>query len=139
MYYLKNKSKRKRPDPTAKLDRVFSEYIRLRDSDGSFFRCISCGEIKPIGQADCGHYFSRRKMSVRWDKQNANAECRACNRFRSDHLIGYRENLIKKIGEKAFKALEIRSTLTAKYSEFDIKVLIKYYNELIDKLNHEKS
>lgn len=139
MYYLKNKSKRKRPDPAAKLDRVFSEYIRLRDSDGHFFRCISCGEIKPIGQADCGHYFSRRKMSVRWDRRNANAECRACNRFRSDHLIGYRENLIKKIGEEAFNALEIQATLTAKYSEFDIKVLIKYYNDLINELKHEKS
>ncbi|MFK2167960.1 recombinase, partial [Bacteroides fragilis] len=54
---------KKKPDLKAKLDKVFSLYIRLRDSkpfNYRFFKCISCGEIKPFEQADCGHFHSRR-------------------------------------------------------------------------------
>ena len=72
-YYIKRKAKKKdkplplfdkagitvkkKPDLKAKLDKEFSLFIRLRDCmpNGSF-RCISCGQIKPFTQADCGHY-----------------------------------------------------------------------------------
>lgn len=96
---------KKKPDLKAKLDKVFSLYIRLRDSkpfNYRFFKCISCGEIKPFEQADCGHFHSRRHLSTRFDEDNAHAECRACNRFSADHLINYEKNLIAKIGQQKF-------------------------------------
>ena len=37
---------KKKPDLVAKLDKVFSRYIRLRDCmPNGYFRCISCGQI----------------------------------------------------------------------------------------------
>ena len=129
----------KKPDLVAKLDREFSRYVRLRDTmPGGFFRCISCGQIKPYEQADCGHYHSRRHMATRFDEDNAHAECRACNRFRADHMIGYRENLIAKIGQMRFDKLAWKASQTKKWTDFELIELTKYYKALGDKLKKEK-
>lgn len=60
----------KKPDLKAKLDKEFSLFIRLRDCmPNGYFRCISCGQIKPFEQADCGHYFSRTHLATRQTKR----------------------------------------------------------------------
>lgn len=128
------KAKSSRSKKIDKLDRVFSEFIRKRDSKDGVFKCISCGKIKPYAQADAGHYFSRRHLSTRFDEDNVHAECSYCNRFNAEHLEYYRVNLIKKIGENAFNMLKIRSTMQSKLSEFEIEVLIKHYKERIKEL-----
>lgn len=147
MYYLnkkkKNKSTKKRTPSTAtyvrKLDAVFSRYIRLRDAMPSgLFKCISCGKIKPISQADCGHYWSRSKMSVRFDERNCHAECKGCNRFSADHLVGYRTHLISKIGQLEYDKLQIKAHEQKKWSAWELNELIKYYTILVKELEQEK-
>ena len=82
----RKKSTRSKPNLTKKLDKVFSAYIRLRDAmQSGYFKCISCGQIKPFEQADCGHFFSRKNMSVRFDEDDCHAECKYC--LTPDHLI----------------------------------------------------
>ena len=148
-YYIKRKKKeptekksRKSPSLSTlvdRLDTIFSKYIRLRDAMPSgMFRCISCGQIKPISQADCGHFHSRIHMSTRFDEDNCHAECRFCNRFSADHIIGYRENLIKKIGGQRFALLEVKAHQSYKYSHFEIEQLIKYYRARVEMLQKEK-
>lgn len=154
MYYFRRKKKKKdkplplfdnagvkvqrRTDYVKKLDKVFSEYIRLRDSMGGYFRCISCGKIKPYEQADCGHYHSRTHMATRFDEDNCHAECRSCNRFSADHLIGYRKNLVLKIGQGRFDLLDFKASQTKKWSDFELKALIGHYKSLIIQLKKEK-
>lgn len=119
------------------LDRVFSEYIRLRDSKAYGFKyckCISCGRILPYEDFDCGHFHSRTHMSTRFDEDNCHAECRRCNRFSADHLIDYQTNLIHKIGQKKFDALRVKAHSTYKYSPWELEILIKHYKEEIKKL-----
>lgn len=154
MYYFRRKKKKKdkplplfdnagvkvqrRTDYIKKLDKVFSEYIRLRDSMGGYFRCISCGKIKPYEQADCGHFFSRKHMATRFDEDNCHAECRSCNRFSADHLIGYRKNLVVKIGQGRFDLLDFKASQMKKWSDFELKALIGHYKSLIIQLKKEK-
>lgn len=149
MYYTRKKKKEKlfektspkkrKTDLVKKLDKVFSLYIRLRDtSPRGFFRCISCGQVKHFEKADCGHYHSRKNMATRFSELNCNAECSSCNRFSSDHLIGYRENLIKKIGEKRFAMLEVEAKSIKKWSDFELEQLIIYYKALTEKMKKEK-
>lgn len=148
MYYKKKKKKplfektspkKRKVDLVKKLDKVFSLYIRLRDTSPSgFFRCISCGQVKPFAKADCGHYHSRKHMATRFSELNCNAECSSCNRFSSDHLHYYRENLIKKIGERRFALLEIEKNRTKQWSDFELEQLILYYRALCLKLKEEK-
>ena len=155
MYYFKRKPKKKdrplplfdkagikvkkKPDLKARLDKEFSLYIRLRDAmPNGFFKCVSCGEIKPFEQADCGHYWSRRHMSTRYDEDNCHAECRSCNRFKADHLASYRDNLIRKIGQMRFDKLAWKASQAKKWSDFELQELIKYYKMLNAKLRKEK-
>lgn len=144
-YAKKTKKKTTKKNSTStlvrKLDTIFSKYIRLRDSRMYSFKCckcISCGRILPYDHFDCGHYYSRMKMSVRFDERNANAECKACNRFSSDHLIGYRDNLIKKIGQREFDLLTIEANQSRKWHAFELEELIKYYTVLVNRYESMK-
>ena len=149
-----------------KLDKVFSLYIRLRDSRAwhyRAFRCISCGDTKPFEMMDCGHFVSRNCFAIRWNEQNCSGECSACNRFHSDHLLGYRKNLIiklgtdaiknsalaqalepkkklaliKKIGEERVLALEAQKYTTKKWTVEEMQELYAYYAALVLKMKEE--
>lgn len=156
-YYIRNKKKNKesslplfdkagvkvkrKPNLVKKLDRVFSEYVRLRDSKPfgyKHFKCPTCGRILPFEQADCSHYFSRKSSSTRFDENNCMAECRYDNRFNAEHLHKLREALIHRIGEKNFHILEWKHNQTKKWSDCEIKELIKYYQSLNKKMLAEK-
>ena len=123
----------------AKLDRVFSQYIRLRDMmPGGVFRCISCGQIKPIEQADCGHYINRQHMATRFSEMNCNAQCRSCNRFDEGNMQGYRRGLVQKYGEQRVLLLEAQKYETRKYTDFEYEALIKHYRAEIKRMLAEK-
>ena len=78
MTYIKRKPKKqplfdnkvvvkKKPNLKAKLDRIFSEYIRLRDANPQGYTvCISCGKIVPWKESDCGHFINRSHMATRF-------------------------------------------------------------------------
>lgn len=123
----------------AKLDRVFSRYIRLRDAyPNGTFSCISCGRIKPIGEADCGHFISRANMATRYDECNCHAECRHCNRFSSTHLLGYRQSIIRKYGEAEYERLEHEARTIKKWTDYELETMIKFYKRQGDFLSKNK-
>ena len=127
-------------DYKKKLDTVFSQYIRLRDMIGKSctFQCISCGKIKPINQADCGHYINRQHMATRFNEMNCNAQCRSCNRFDEGNMQGYRRNLVFRHGEQKVQLLESMNYETREYTEFEYKLLIDHYKKEIKRLLDEK-
>lgn len=115
-----------------RLDRVFSQYIRLRDShDDETFACISCGRRLSLSYAQCGHYYPRANMSTRFDPDNCHAECIHCNCFDQNHLEGYRKNLIAKIGEGRVAELDRRAKETKKWSHYELEEMIEFYKERI--------
>lgn len=123
-----------------KADNAFSRFIRTRDSqsyEGRAFRCISCGMVKPIEQADCGHYINRAHMSLRFSELNCHAQCRHCNRFREGNIQDYRKNLIQKIGEQKVDLLEAMKNTTNKIHTFEIELLAKHYQEETRKFQYQ--
>lgn len=146
-YYMKKKKtditkerKSKKTNYVDKLDRIFSLYIRLRDAmPNGTIKCISCGQIKPFASFDCGHYYSRTHLGTRWDEDNCNAECSYCNRFKADHMEGYRRNLIDKIGQKRFDLLGLKAHTITKKDEFAIKLLIIEYERKVDEMKRIKN
>jgi len=130
---------KKKPDLKAKLDKEFSLYIRLRDAmPNGYFKCISCGQIKPFEQADNGHYINRQHMNTRFDELNCNSQCRHCNRFMEGNIQNYRKGLILKYGETKVILLEAKQGIARKYSDFEYEQLIKYYKALNKKQRKEK-
>lgn len=135
----KTKSKKTKPNLVAKLDRIFALYIRLRDvMPNGYVRCISCGQIKSFDDVDCGHFYSRRHMATRYNEDNCHAECKFCNRFSSDHLIGYQRNLIQKIGQQRFDMLNIKAHSTCHLLNFEIEDMISHYKAEAKKLSSLK-
>lgn len=110
-----------------KLDKVFSLFIRIRDTKNGVFSCISCGKNKPYSQADAGHFINRQHLSVRFDEVNVNAQCRKCNRFQEGNNQGYRLGLISKYGNQAVNLLDVKKSMTLKFSSFELELLIKHY------------
>lgn len=121
------------------LDRIFSEFIRRRDSDqDGYTRCISCGKIVKWKEADCGHYVNRKHNSTRYDEQNCNAQCRSCNRFSEGNIQGYRKGLIRKYGEQAVELLEIKKFNTCKLGQFEINALAEEYRKKLKQIKKDK-
>jgi len=118
------------PKLTAKAQKIFNAYIRQRDSENGYFTCISCGQIKEVSQMDAGHYVPVKGSSaLRFDEYNVNGECKACNGFDQFHLIGYKRNLIDKVGERKVIELEQQHRLIKKWSRTELNEIIKQYGE----------
>jgi hypothetical protein len=116
------------PKLTAKAQKIFNAYIRQRDSQDGYFTCISCGQTKDVSQMDAGHYVPVKGSSaLRFDEYNVNGECKGCNGFDQFHLIGYRRNLIDKVGERKVMELEMQHRLIKKWSRTELNEIIERY------------
>jgi len=109
--------------------KYFSLMIRARDEINGYFTCPTCGQIKPIDQADAGHYISRVKKAVKFDEMNVHAQCRHCNRMQEGNHFLYRKWLIKKYGIEAVEALELRAQITAGFKTADLLFMAQEYKE----------
>ena len=122
------------------LDRIFSEYIRLRDADkNGFCQCITCLRFFSWKEMDAGHFIQRDRFSLRWDERNVHAQCPHCNRFRSgmqyEHGLGI-DNLH---GAGTAQLLSQIGRSRVKISPFDIEFLIKNYREKLLRMRQTKS
>ena len=116
------------PSLTKDAQKVFNKYIRTRDAEDGYFTCISCGRDKPIEQMDCGHYVPvKNSSSLRFDEYNCNGECKGCNLFDQFHLIGYRKNLIDKIGTDMVNWLDKNCRSLKKWSRSELEEIIDKY------------
>jgi len=110
-----------------RLDRAFSKFIRLRDSDNGVCQCVTCHKFVDIKKIHCGHFMTRNCMSTRWDEKNCNAQCNGCNTFRDGRQWEHGEAIDKKYGPGTAEKLNIKSKLTKKWHKFELKEMIKYY------------
>ena len=124
--------KPKRKTLINKLDRIFSEYIRKRDSDKKgFVKCITSGKKYHYTEVDAGHFISRKEMSTRWNEDNVYAQSRYDNRYRYGRQYEYSLALEKK--KKGLpKHLYNLSKETVKYSIADLQELIDKYKKKLD-------
>jgi len=102
---------------------VFNKWIRERDK---FEPCISCGQYKEL---QVGHYVPVKGGSyLRFHEDNVHGECAGCNGFDDFHLVGYRKNLIKKIGIEKVEWLEANRRKVYKWSQSELEQIIKKYS-----------
>ena len=113
---------KKKPDLVDKLDRIFSLFIRYRDT-------------MPNGYF---HYINRQHMSTRFDEMNCNAQCSHCNRFMEGNIQDYRRRLVAKYGERNVLILEAKKNVTKQFSDFQLEKLITHYKEEAKKLKEAK-
>jgi len=121
------------------LDKVFSEYIRLRSAnDDGFVRCITCGSWSTWKEIHNGHYINRDVKAVRFNEINCNPQCVSCNSFHSGKVYLYRQKLVEKYGEEKVKEIEHIANLGGNYDCYWLRLKIKEYREKVKQLKIEK-
>lgn len=139
MWYKKSKKKSDSKKLIDKLDAIFSQFIRLRDSnDKGLCRCITSGQIDEWKAMDAGHFISRNHMATRWEEKNVHAQSRKDNRFLGGRQYEHSLAIDKKYGEGTAEKLLIQSKQTKKFADFELEELIKYYTEQVKQLKKEK-
>lgn len=113
----------------AKLDRVFSQYIRQRDGN----RCCSCGRDNlPV---DCGHFVSRRVLKLRWDEFNAASQCLRCNRFLAGAGAQFAAFIVRRHGESELLRLDRDSREVWKPTLDELRELLGHFQERLSGLS----
>lgn len=112
-----------------KLDRVLSEYIRLRDTDENYFgKCITCNQTIHYDDADNGHWHRRGKRSLRYFELNQHLQCRPCNRPPGMGMFEkYTEVMIERHGQPWVDQMIIYSNRMAKFPNYWYQPIIDYY------------
>jgi hypothetical protein len=105
-----------------KLDTIFSYYIRARDKKSVF-----SGKTENL---QCFHIFSRISYSTRWDEKNAFAST-ATENLIYEHDTHFQKKVhdwyIANFGDNQFDLMYYKWNHTTKFSDNDLKELIKYY------------
>lgn len=102
--------------------------IRERDWKGDHFVCISCNKRKGRDQMNAGHFYSVGGHSyLRFNEDNINGQCIACNCHLSGNLLPYRQNLIKKIGQERVDELEKWNKYSKSWDKLELVAIIQLY------------
>jgi DNA repair exonuclease SbcCD ATPase subunit len=111
------------------LQKVFNEFIRLRDSKEP---CISCGRPLPA-KYDAGHFYSVGSYpNLRFNEDNVHGQCVECNQHKHGNLLEYSPRLTERIGfERASKLMVIRNE-PLRLSLNEIKDLTTYYKKRVN-------
>lgn len=117
-----------------KLDIIFSKYIRTRDNG----ICITCGKQGNINEMQCGHFFSRNILSLRYNEKNCNCQCRKCNMFLGGNVKEYEKSLKLIYGDGIIDELKEIKNKHLKLSKTDYDNFIEVYKQKLKELNNEK-
>ena len=125
------KKKIKRSKIVKKLDTIFSQYIRLKDSENEYATCFTCGKSDHWKKLQNGHFQSRRHYSTRWDEVNCQVQCAGCNVFRQGEQFIFSKNLDLKYGKGTAENLQIQAGQIIKLSDSELQEMIKDYEKFV--------
>lgn len=121
-----------------KLDKVFSEFIRLRDSDeNGYVRCCTCGVVKFWREVDNGHGITRGELATRFDERNCMTQCKRCN-MRGGEQYLFSQEVDRRFGEGTWEELMVQRHRILKLSQSDYKEKIAYYQGEVKRMMLEK-
>lgn len=126
------KKKPTRSQLVKRLDNLFSEYIRRRNTDfRGTTKCFTCGKEEHWKKLQCGHFQSRKHYATRWHETNCQVQCAACNVFRYGEQYKFGLNLDNEFGEGIAEELLNLSKNIVKLSNVDLLDKIDYYKNKI--------
>ena len=128
----KNSKKPSRSKLVKKMDVIFSQYIRLKNSKNGICTCVTCGKKGhwKTGGIQAGHFMSRKHYSTRWDEDNVKPQCVGCNMFRSGEQYKYSLYLGKQLSEK----LHEKSNKIVKFTNIELEEMFEHYSNEVKKL-----
>jgi hypothetical protein len=116
------------PSLIKKLDRIFSRWVRLRDSCvNGLCQCVTCGKVAPIAEMHAGHFVKRQHMAIRFDPRNCHAQCVKCNLYMGGCQDEYAAFIVNTYGQAALDDLLRLKRTAHKWTREDLQDLcVKY-------------
>lgn len=138
---LQKYAKKSIPQLLETAKKYFHLYIRLRDSENGFGKCISSGRplIVPSENSHAGHFYESQKYPrLRFHEDNVHLQSRADNYYKSGDLNNYRINLIKKIGIERVEALDLIAANKSphKWEKVYLIQIIETYKQKVKDIQH---
>jgi len=115
----------------AKLDKVFSKYIRARDAIMYKGVCPFCHK-RPI--ECCFHFMSRIAYATRWREDNAIGSCMSCNMQNEHEPTPFILWFIDHFGREKLDYLQALYHSVATYTDNELKLIIGEYKKRLDSL-----
>jgi hypothetical protein len=113
-----------------KLDKIFSEYIRRRYAKNGIAECVTCGKKDHWKNLQAGHFMSRKHYATRWDDENVQVQCMACNVYR----YGEQYLFAKYLGQEKADELLARSRTMVKLKDWELEEMIEKYKKLLSEV-----
>ena len=122
-----------------KLWKIFSEYIRLRDSYDGYCNCFTCGaNIDWKYETDAGHFMSRKNQATLFHPLNVHAQCKSCNGFKAGMQYEYGKRLNVVYGEGTAETLQRMSKQSHPFRPEWLEALIEVYKLKLEQIRKEK-
>lgn len=118
-----------------KLDKIYSRYIRYKESIDGAATCITCDKSFNVAQMDCGHYIPRRFMSLRYDERNTHPQCVRCNRFEQGNIDVYTIKIIGLYGSGIIDEFNKIRNSNNKVSTPELESKLEYYSKKLKDLD----
>lgn len=124
--------KRKKSNAQLKkeLDKIFSIYIRTKNSRYGYVNCFTCGKRLAIKEAQNGHFIRRQYLATRYSEDNCRPQCVGCNIFGDGKTVEFAKRLEsekKGIVQKLYKEAQ---KIT---KDFPYQEKIEFYKNLNEK------
>lgn len=124
----------KKSDKTlkAKLDRIYSLYVRKSAANHAGYIVCYCGVSIPWEESDCSHYIPRGCLALRFDSRNTTPSYRRCNRYMGGNLQAYSVYLEEKYGPGILQELQREKQKTVKQYPYEEQIILytRLFNEL---------
>ena len=126
-YSIKNSQSMKSKLPASKLrkrlikqcDDLVAQIVKARDGG-----CVICPTGNPRSPIrECGHLFSRRYMSLRFDFANTHEQCQYHNSLHRFDTHPYNSWFVNKFGAKAWDELYQKKSETKSYKVWELEEL----------------
>lgn len=86
---------------------LFQRLVRLRARDEyGYCTCLTCGDRKPWGEMDSGHFITRSNKATILDPRNVHAQCVRCNQHLSGNGAAYLQAMLAKYGIEVVEELQ---------------------------------
>lgn len=114
-------------------DKVFSQYIRLRDKECR--RCHSQVQFNAKGEPithQASHFQGRRKEATRFDEENVDCLCTGCHMYFTANPGEHYQWQVKTKGQKTVDLIILRSNT---YMKKDRQMAKLYWQQRLKELN----
>ena len=119
----------------AKLDKVFSLYVRQKDKDDNGgVKCYTCDAYKHWKDMHCGHFISRVYYSTRWEVDNCRVQCPSCNLYHQGQQYIFGKRLESEIGIGRIEQMQEAKHHASKFSVQDYKDMIEDFSKRLEDL-----